>query len=358
MTEATRSATPARAFHQRECLLPTLGYYGAILALGLAMAVLGPTLLGLASQTQSDTGAISVVFVANAVGYMLGSLLGGSGYDRRAGHRLLAAAILLMAGMLALTPWMVHLWSLGAVLLVLGVTEGIVDVGSNTLLVWVHRDRVAPWMNGLHFCFGVGSVLAPLIVGGTLSLARIVYQALAQCSQRPCRMGYQSYSRPCIVCLQLFPRRFFPTARTGSTGRLRRPAACRLPLRPALGLLPRRLYPQVALDCCQHPDPEGAVRPGRRQVQPDPPRSRDDHGGDLPQPLPQRAHRGRRHLRHRGDCLPEQHHDGVGQRVDQQAEGVGTEAARRQPVGEASSNPLVGEVRWRGVCERSRNEST
>src|SRR5438270_13183917 len=123
--------------NRRKRLLPTIGYYGAILALGLAVAVLGPTLPGLAAQTQSDASAIAGVFVANGLGYMLGSLLGGHWLDRLPGHRLLAAGVLVMAVMLALTPCMVRLWSLAVVVAVLGMAHGVVAVGSNPLHVWV-----------------------------------------------------------------------------------------------------------------------------------------------------------------------------------------------------------------------------
>src|SRR5438132_1549884 len=146
----------------------TIAYYVAILALGLATAVLGPTLPGLARQTQSSASVISLVFPAISLGYMLGALRAGCWYDRVPGHRLLAAALLLMAVMLALVPLMSQLWLLAAVLFVLGMAQGAVDVGGNTLVIWVHQERVAPWMNGLHFCFGIGSVLAPLIVSLTV----------------------------------------------------------------------------------------------------------------------------------------------------------------------------------------------
>src|SRR5262249_47771569 len=91
----------------------------------------------------------------------------GRWYDRRPGHRVLGVALLVLAVALALIPLMPRLWSLAAALLVLGVAQGTVDVGGNTLLAWVHRDRVGAWMNGLHFCFGVGTLLAPLIVAQT-----------------------------------------------------------------------------------------------------------------------------------------------------------------------------------------------
>ena len=34
----------------------------------------------------------------------------------------------------------------------------------NPLLVWVHGDEVGPAMNGLHFFFGVGAFLSPIII--------------------------------------------------------------------------------------------------------------------------------------------------------------------------------------------------
>lgn len=145
----------------------TVGYYLAIMALGLSTAALGPTLPALAKQTHSDLADASWLFVAGSGGYLLGSLLAGRVYDRWRGHPLLGASLLLLAAMLALAPLMASLWWLAGVLFVLGVAQGGVDVGGNTLLVWVHQDRVGPWMNGLHFWFGIGSVLAPLIVAWT-----------------------------------------------------------------------------------------------------------------------------------------------------------------------------------------------
>jgi fucose permease len=47
--------------------------------------------------------------------------------------------------------------------------EGTLDVGGNTLLVWVHGERVGPFMNGLHFFFGVGAFLSPIIVAQVMS---------------------------------------------------------------------------------------------------------------------------------------------------------------------------------------------
>jgi fucose permease len=75
-----------------------------------------------------------------------------------------------MALSLALVPLMSALWPLVLVLLLLGVAQGVLDVGGNTLLVWVHRDRVGPYMNGLHFFYGLGASLAPIVVAQVLRI--------------------------------------------------------------------------------------------------------------------------------------------------------------------------------------------
>ena len=152
-------------------------YYLAFIALGLTVASLGPTLPGLAAQTRSTLRDISFLFTARAFGYLLGSYAGGRGYDRFAGHPLMAAMLALMALTLALAPLMAWLPLLTFVLFVLGVGEGAIDVGGNTLLVWAQRARVGPYMNGLHFFFGVGAFLSPLLIAPAVALGGGIHSA-------------------------------------------------------------------------------------------------------------------------------------------------------------------------------------
>jgi hypothetical protein len=112
---------------------------------------------------------ISILFTTLALGYMLGALQGGRWYDRLSGHTVLAGGILVMMLAMALMPVMPSLWLLAAVMLVLGVGQGLVDGGSNTLLLWIYRDQAGPWMNGLHFCFGLGTLLAPVVTAQVIA---------------------------------------------------------------------------------------------------------------------------------------------------------------------------------------------
>lgn len=147
-----------------------VGYYAAIFAMGLVCAVLGPTLPALAEQTGANLQTVSLLFPARSFGYMLGVLQSGRWYDRLTGHAVLVTGVLVMAGTMAFVPLLAWPLALALAMLILGITEGIIDVGSNTLLVWTCRERLGSWMNGLHFCFGLGSLLAPLIVAQAIAV--------------------------------------------------------------------------------------------------------------------------------------------------------------------------------------------
>lgn len=148
----------------------TFTYYTAFIALGMTTASLGPTLLGLSAQTGSPLNEISVLFTARALGYLLGSFVGGRLYDRLPGHRTMAGALVVIGLLLATVPTIPLVWLLTFVLLSIGFMEAIVDVGANTLIVWVHREKVAPFMNGLHLFFAIGALLAPLLFALSISV--------------------------------------------------------------------------------------------------------------------------------------------------------------------------------------------
>lgn len=167
---ATTSAVGVASRGRTNRFALTAGYCIAFVAMGLTTASMGPTLPGLAAQVHVGLSAVSFLFAARSLGFMLGASCGGRLYDRRAGHPLMAAALGAMALLMALTPVMQSLWLLATVVLLLGCAEGLLDVGGNTLLTWMHGAAVGPAMNALHLCYGVGAVLAPVVVARTLTL--------------------------------------------------------------------------------------------------------------------------------------------------------------------------------------------
>jgi len=127
------------------------------------MALTGPALPWLAQHTSSRLDQISIIFAASSLGYMAGSQLGGRAYDHFPGHRIQAIALLLISLGIALVPVLHSLWLLVAIIFVLGILQGALDTGCNILLTWIHGEKVGPFMNGLHFFYGVGAFVAPLI---------------------------------------------------------------------------------------------------------------------------------------------------------------------------------------------------
>ncbi len=150
--------------NQRVLLLRALAYYAGLMVLGFTVAAFGPTLPGLAAQTGSTLKQISIVFTVNSLGYMIGSLLGGVLYGWLPGQFVIAGALVSMALTLVLVPFAPSLILLIAVLIALGVGMGTLDVGGNTLIVWTFGDKVGPYMNALHFSFGLGAFLSPILI--------------------------------------------------------------------------------------------------------------------------------------------------------------------------------------------------
>ena len=155
--------------------ITTAAYYLAFILLGLTVAVEGPTLLKLAEHTSSALDQINSLFIFSSLGYLLGSYIGGRAYDRVPGHRFMAGVLVCLGLMVAVVPLASSRAVLFGIVFVLGLFKGALDVGCNTLLLWVHNESVGPFMNGLHAFFGVGAFVAPLIVAQVLSMTGDIY---------------------------------------------------------------------------------------------------------------------------------------------------------------------------------------
>jgi MFS transporter, FHS family, Na+ dependent glucose transporter 1 len=149
----------------------TAGYYAALFCIGLSASIIGPTLPGLAENTGADIRQISLLFTARSLGILVGALTVSRLYDRLPGHPVLVIGLLSVALTLALVPLASQLWGLVVVMLLMGLVGSVIDVGTNTMLPWLHRGNVAPYMNGLHFFFGVGAFLAPIGVAQSLLMS-------------------------------------------------------------------------------------------------------------------------------------------------------------------------------------------
>ena len=155
----------------------SIGYFALFMCGGLDMAVIGPTLTNLAGQTGSTLGEIGMVFFLGAGGVSLGTLLGGWTLDRTSGRLVLGSAQIISGSLLFLVPnvrWYVLLLAL---FVVKGIAGGVVGTGANTLIQWTHGAKAGPFVNALHFFFGLGAFLSPFLLGLLLTAGAVYSNA-------------------------------------------------------------------------------------------------------------------------------------------------------------------------------------
>ncbi|MBN1565730.1 MAG: MFS transporter [Anaerolineae bacterium] len=142
--------------------------YAIFVTIGFMGAVWGPALENLADQVGSTKSAIGMLITANFLGSWIAQASVGPLMERLGPRPLLLAGITLMTvGTLGIliSP---TLWVILAVGVVFGIGFGALDTGSNVLIAELYADHNVSVLNSLHFFFGVGSIISPLVAGQAL----------------------------------------------------------------------------------------------------------------------------------------------------------------------------------------------
>jgi fucose permease len=180
----------------------TMSYCASFALIGAALASLGPALEMLTEVTGLSLRTVSLAFPLRSAGYLAGSVIGGAvlhratlpgsaGARRRrpgggggaAGglafflrlpgpHAAIALSLLAAAVGLMLTPLCRGAVCLGGSSAVVGGGMGLLDTAGNALVVWLHGNAggaAEPWMQGLHFSFAAGGLVAPFVQMGATS---------------------------------------------------------------------------------------------------------------------------------------------------------------------------------------------
>lgn len=146
----------------------TLGICVNYFSLGLAVGCIGPTLHQLESKTNSSPHEMSLVFASRGIPWILGSVAASRLYLKVRGHRLLWISIFSISICMALTPLMTNLWALMTVSALSGIFMSWVEVGVNTMVLWIWKEKVGPYMQLLHFSFGLGLGSSPFLVAAVM----------------------------------------------------------------------------------------------------------------------------------------------------------------------------------------------
>eukprot|EP00484_Ammonia_sp_Unknown_P028014 CAMPEP_0197047412 /NCGR_PEP_ID=MMETSP1384-20130603/22924_1 /TAXON_ID=29189 /ORGANISM="Ammonia sp." /LENGTH=600 /DNA_ID=CAMNT_0042479327 /DNA_START=96 /DNA_END=1898 /DNA_ORIENTATION=- len=165
----------------------SLVYFGSFVGLGLFMGAPGPILKQLEQQTNSTLAAVSFVFSARAIGYIIGSIVFGllsdkyASYYREHGeftspcwpcrpHHLYGICLMVLSVCMSLIIYVHNIESLTIIMAITGMCSGGIDCFGNVLLLSLFDtdnekdDLVAPYMQFLHFAFAIGAFLSPLII--------------------------------------------------------------------------------------------------------------------------------------------------------------------------------------------------
>lgn len=180
--------------------------YLAYIAAGALSILPGPTLSLLTQHTHVMLDQAGWIFTSSAFGFVIGVVLAGTLSRRLSPKSILALGLLLMSTTSIITPWT----SLFALLLLsqffMGIGFGFLDVSINMLMSLAFADTLSEDLIGLHSSFGLGSLLAPLLL--SLSLALLHHPIWA----------YLTGSLIGMLCFFLLLRQQAPIPATASSG--------------------------------------------------------------------------------------------------------------------------------------------
>ncbi|MBN1799791.1 MAG: MFS transporter [Spirochaetales bacterium] len=144
--------------------LHTGSLYLIYLLLGMNLASVGPCINDLSAQNNVDVEVFSMIFIIRTLGALAGSLFGVRLYDRLSAKTILLfillASIILFAGIPLVTTFFVT----ASLFFLIGFVYSLSDAGGNIIITRLHGKNSAPFLSGLHFCFGIGAFLIPLVI--------------------------------------------------------------------------------------------------------------------------------------------------------------------------------------------------
>jgi FHS family Na+ dependent glucose MFS transporter 1 len=123
----------------------------------------GPTILDLQLTVGTTFDQITYVIPSRSVGYAMGSLFVGFVFAYLNVQALIAITCGLSAIFLGILPFNRTLWGLIVTFFANGLVNGMLDTGSNLMVLVLWGKENGPFMQALHFSFGLGAFHAPLL---------------------------------------------------------------------------------------------------------------------------------------------------------------------------------------------------
>ena len=137
--------------------------------MGIALSLLGPSVSYLEDHLGVSAGVVGILFAVIAASNFFGALVGGRWVTGWGGHVVLRIGVIdFSVGVLFIALASTYVYAvIGAVLI--GSATGMTDASMNIMVVWARAGKSGPALNAMHLLFGVGALLAPLIVDRAIS---------------------------------------------------------------------------------------------------------------------------------------------------------------------------------------------
>ncbi len=145
--------------------------------MGIALSLLGPSVSYLEDHLGVSAGVVGILFAVIAASNFFGALVGGRWVTGWGGHVVLRIGVIAFSvGALFIALASTYVYAvIGAVLI--GSATGMTDASMNIMVVWARAGKSGPALNAMHLLFGVGALLAPLIVDRAISLTDHLWPA-------------------------------------------------------------------------------------------------------------------------------------------------------------------------------------
>ncbi|XP_071957030.1 sodium-dependent glucose transporter 1-like [Antedon mediterranea] len=172
-------------------ILKTVILFSSFISLGLAVAILGPTIPNLILQVGTGYSQLSFIFLTRGFGYMVGAVVAGFLIERFNPFRLLGFSLALCAIAMVLMPAVKSLQFLILLFILAGFAMGCLDTGGNVMCIQIWGPQSAPYMQALHFSFAIGALVAPLLAKPFID---IPFSGNATALDVVCQLGQSSHS--------------------------------------------------------------------------------------------------------------------------------------------------------------------
>lgn len=146
-------------------LVQTGFFFYLILLLGVSVAMMGPSLRILADQSDTNLADISTIVLMMPVGFIVGIYICRYFLNSNYIKQVIFLSLLIFGILLASVTYSSIFLLLVILFFVIAMTQGVFEVASNVFMVDINKKNPAPYLNAMHFCFGVGAIISPILIG-------------------------------------------------------------------------------------------------------------------------------------------------------------------------------------------------